>query len=59
LVPQELIDVATNYKAGGATSTAPAEVKEEVETTAATEPIAQETVADGQRILASPLENCK
>jgi hypothetical protein len=29
---------ATNYKAGGTTSTAPAEVKE-VETTAATEPL--------------------
>nr|WP_309755779.1 2-oxo acid dehydrogenase subunit E2 [Flavobacterium sp.] len=52
----DVAGIATNYKAGGATSTAPtAEVKEEVATTAATEPIAQETVADGQRILASPL----
>ena len=52
----DVAGIATNYKAGGTTSTAPApEVKEEVETTAATEPIAQETVADGQRILASPL----
>jgi hypothetical protein len=33
---------------------------EEVATTAATEPIAQETVADGQRILAAiSKENCK
>ncbi|MFV8332992.1 2-oxo acid dehydrogenase subunit E2 [Flavobacterium sp. GSP14] len=52
----DVAGIATNYKAGGATSTAPApEVKDEVETTAVTEPIAQETVADGQRILASPL----
>ncbi|MFV8355232.1 2-oxo acid dehydrogenase subunit E2 [Flavobacterium sp. XS1P32] len=52
----DVAGIATNYKADGATSTAPAEeVKEEVATTAAIEPIAQETVADGQRILASPL----
>ena len=53
----DVAGIATNYKAGGATTAAPAaEVKEEVATTtAATEPVAQEVVADGQRILASPL----
>ncbi len=53
----DVAGIATNYKAGGATSTAPvAEVKEEVApTTAATEPVVQEAATDGQRILASPL----
>ncbi|MBB1192297.1 pyruvate dehydrogenase [Flavobacterium sp. SOK18b] len=56
----DVAGIATNYKAGGATTAAPAaevkEVKEEVATTtAATEPVAQEAAADGQRILASPL----
>ncbi|TWH99079.1 pyruvate dehydrogenase E2 component (dihydrolipoamide acetyltransferase) [Flavobacterium tiangeerense] len=53
----DVAGIATNYKAGGATPTAPAaEVKEEVvTTTAATEPVAQEAAPDGQRILASPL----
>ena len=53
----DVAGIATNYKAGGATTAAPvADVKEEVATTtAATEPVAQEAAADGQRILASPL----
>ena len=53
----DVAGIATNYKAGGATSTAPtAEVKEEVApTTGSTEPVVQEAATDGQRILASPL----
>jgi pyruvate dehydrogenase E2 component (dihydrolipoamide acetyltransferase) len=53
----DVAGIATNYKAGGATTAAPAaEVKEEVATTtAATEPVVQVAATDGQRILASPL----
>jgi hypothetical protein len=45
-----LLELLQIIKQAGTSTHPAAEVKEEVETTAATEPIAQETVADGQRI---------